>query len=43
MYSAILALFIPATTVVFVMAIVSAVILGIFDMAWSNLTELIYG
>ena len=32
-----------ATTVVFVMAIVSAIILGVFDLAWSNLTELIYG
>ena len=32
-----------ATLVVIVMAIVSAVILGLFDMAWSNLTELVYG
>jgi preprotein translocase subunit SecE len=32
-----------ATTVVIVMAIISAVILGLFDFAWSNLTELIYG
>lgn len=32
-----------ATTVVIVMAVVSAVILGIFDFAWSNLTELVYG
>jgi preprotein translocase subunit SecE len=32
-----------ATTVVIVMAIVSAVILGIFDLVWTNLTELVYG
>ena len=32
-----------ATTVVIVMAIVSAVILGVFDLVWSNLTELVYG
>ena len=32
-----------ATLVVIVMAIVSAVILGIFDFVWSNLTELVYG
>ena len=32
-----------ATMVVIVMALVSAVILGIFDFAWSNLTELVYG
>jgi len=32
-----------ATAVVIVMAIVSAVILGLFDFAWSNLTELVYG
>ena len=32
-----------ATTVVFVMSLVSAVILGVFDLAWTNLTELIYG
>ena len=32
-----------ATLVVIVMAIVSAVILGLFDFAWSNLTELVYG
>jgi preprotein translocase subunit SecE len=32
-----------ATTVVIIMAIVSAVILGAFDLVWSNLTELIYG
>ena len=28
--------------VVIVMAIVSAVILGLFDFVWSNLTELVY-
>jgi preprotein translocase subunit SecE len=32
-----------ATIVVIVMAIVAAVILGIFDLIWSNLTELVYG
>ncbi len=32
-----------ATTVVIIMAIISAVILGLFDFAWSNLTELVYG
>jgi preprotein translocase subunit SecE len=32
-----------ATTVVIVMAIISAVILGVFDLVWSNLTELVYG
>ncbi len=32
-----------ATIVVIVMAIISAVILGVFDFVWSNLTELIYG
>jgi preprotein translocase subunit SecE len=32
-----------ATMVVIVMAIVSATILGLFDLVWSNLTELIYG
>ncbi|MBL0221060.1 MAG: preprotein translocase subunit SecE [Myxococcales bacterium] len=32
-----------ATLVVIVMAVVSAVILGIFDFVWSNLTELVYG
>jgi len=32
-----------ATTVVIVMALVSAVILGVFDLVWSNLTELVYG
>ena len=32
-----------ATTVVIVMAIVSALILGLFDFVWSNVTELVYG
>ena len=32
-----------ATTVVIVMAIISAIILGLFDLVWSNLTELVYG
>ena len=32
-----------ATIVVIVMAIVSAIILGFFDLIWSNLTELVYG
>lgn len=32
-----------ATVVVIVMAIISALILGVFDMVWSNLTELVYG
>jgi preprotein translocase subunit SecE len=32
-----------ATMVVVVMAIISAVILGLFDFVWSNLTELVYG
>ena len=32
-----------ATIVVVVMAIVSSIILGVFDLAWSNLTELVYG
>jgi preprotein translocase subunit SecE len=32
-----------ATIVVIVMAIISALILGIFDFVWSNLTELVYG
>jgi len=32
-----------ATVVVIVMAIISAIILGLFDMVWSNLTELVYG
>jgi preprotein translocase subunit SecE len=32
-----------ATIVVIVMAIISALILGLFDLVWSNLTELVYG
>ena len=32
-----------ATVVVIIMAIVSAIILGVFDFIWSNLTELVYG
>ena len=32
-----------ATTVVIVMAVISAIILGLFDFVWSNLTELVYG
>ncbi len=32
-----------ATLVVIMMAVISAVILGLFDMVWSNLTELVYG
>jgi len=32
-----------ATLVVIVMALLSALILGFFDLVWSNLTELIYG
>jgi len=32
-----------ATLVVIVMALISAVILGLFDFVWSNLTELVYG
>jgi preprotein translocase subunit SecE len=32
-----------ATIVVIVMALISALILGLFDLVWSNLTELIYG
>ena len=32
-----------ATIVVIVMAVISAIILGIFDFVWSNLTELVYG
>ena len=32
-----------ATMVVVVMAIISAVILGLFDAVWSKLTELVYG
>lgn len=32
-----------ATMVVIVMAIISAIVLGLFDMVWSNLTEFVYG
>ena len=32
-----------STFTVIVMAVVSAIILGIFDFAWTNLTELVYG
>lgn len=32
-----------ATAVVIVMAVVSALILGLFDFVWTNLTELVYG
>jgi preprotein translocase subunit SecE len=32
-----------ATTVVIVMAIISAIILGVFDAVWTNVTELVYG
>ena len=32
-----------STLTVFVMAIISAIILGMFDFVWSNLTELVYG
>ena len=32
-----------ATIVVIVMAIISAIILGLFDLVWSQLTELVYG
>ena len=32
-----------ATLVVIVMAVISAIILGLFDLVWSNLTELVYG
>ena len=32
-----------ATTVVILISIIAAVILFTFDMAWSSLTELIYG
>ena len=32
-----------ATITVIVMAIVSAIILGVFDLIWTNLTELVYG
>ena len=32
-----------ATTVVIVMSLIAALILGAFDFVWSNLTELVYG
>ena len=32
-----------ATITVIAMAIISSIILGIFDFIWSNLTELVYG
>ena len=32
-----------ATITVIVMAIIAAIILGLFDFVWSNLTELVYG
>jgi len=32
-----------ATMVVIVMSVLSAAILGFFDLIWSNLTELVYG
>jgi preprotein translocase subunit SecE len=32
-----------ATVVVIIMAILSAVILGLFDFVWHNLTDLVYG
>lgn len=32
-----------ATIVVIVMALISALVLGLFDFVWSNLTELVYG
>jgi preprotein translocase subunit SecE len=32
-----------ATLVVIVMAIISAIILGVFDTIWTNVTELVYG
>ena len=32
-----------ATIVVIVMSLISAVILGAFDLLWTNLTELVYG
>lgn len=32
-----------ATIVVIVMSIIAAIILGLFDFVWSNLTELVYG
>jgi preprotein translocase subunit SecE len=32
-----------ATIVVLVMSLIAAIILGVFDLVWSNLTELVYG
>lgn len=32
-----------ATMVVIVMAIISAIILGLFDLVWSQLTDMVYG
>jgi preprotein translocase subunit SecE len=32
-----------ATIVVIVMAIISAIILGLFDLVWSQLTDMVYG
>lgn len=32
-----------ATIVVIIMSVIAAVILGLFDFVWSNLTELVYG
>jgi len=32
-----------ATLVVVVMSLISALILGVFDLVWTNLTELVYG
>jgi preprotein translocase subunit SecE len=32
-----------STITVILMSIISAVVLGLFDLVWSNLTELIYG
>jgi preprotein translocase subunit SecE len=32
-----------ATMVVVVMSLISALILGVFDLVWTNLTELVYG
>jgi preprotein translocase subunit SecE len=32
-----------STATVIVMAVVSAVILGLFDFVWSNLTQVVYG
>jgi preprotein translocase subunit SecE len=32
-----------ATIVVVVMAVISALILGVFDLVWSQLTEVVYG